>query len=258
MHLDLAGTRSFAADGLAGTVSSTLALDLGKPIAQQGGGTSFPPGVKATRMRQVFQSVSVTRAGGSLGISVSGTSDPGLCQPLDSCLMHGTLTAAVLPHQATGYLVAFGPAARPYRDFLAALGAASSADPRGISVVGGIGWSSGGSISANLDQIQSCTDSAPLGGGSVTLAGQGGGLSATYRLADPLRTRCPGPVLANGATLASGLIGRRQLERRTFVLRLGGRGPLDDDGYAGTTSIRLSITLRRGGLTQHYLRVPTG
>ena len=40
-HLDLSGMRSFAAGGLSGTVSSTVALDLGRPTTHAGTGGLF-------------------------------------------------------------------------------------------------------------------------------------------------------------------------------------------------------------------------
>jgi hypothetical protein len=258
-RLDLGGTWSFSSGGFSGTVRSTLALVLGRPRIQSAAmGSRFPKGIKTTEMRQLTETLTVTQAHGTLDLAVAGSSDPNVCQLLDSCGVAGTLSGVLLPQQSTAELTAFGPASRPYGDFLAALGVSRQGNPNGISVAGTVGWSRGGSVTARLGQSQSCTDTVPLGGGQVILIGIGGRLSASYEPVGPPVTRCPGPIISPNVTLGSGMIGEPQRGRRTLALRIDGRQPVDDDGYTVSSNVHLTFTLHRGSVSQQLLRVPTG
>ena len=257
--LSLARHASFAAHGLAGTVTSTIGMHLGgvQNVSSSSSSTSFPPGIKTERVRMVVQELSAVAARGTLTALISGTSDATECELLDSCGISGTLTLAPRFAAMSGTLLAQGPAKRPYRDFLTALGVARDGNPHGIRVFGDVGWSPGGTATVDLTQPRFCTDSALLGGGQVVLAPRGARLAATYTSALPPRTRCPGPMIAEGQTLASGGASLSVFRHRTFTLTLLGGPAFQDDGYTATTRGQLSLTLRRGQISQQVATQPT-
>ena len=137
-RVELAGTSSFAAGGLAGTVTSTLVLHLG---AAQSGGTGIMPGGarRGPRERIVSEPLALVRTSGAVTVQVAGAANPDICGGLDSCGLQGTISLQPGPN-AAGELTAFGPARRPYRDFLAALGRSRRGRAAGITVAGEIGW----------------------------------------------------------------------------------------------------------------------
>jgi hypothetical protein len=253
--IDLTGSRSFAAAGFAGTVTSTLRLSLGIP-ATQSSSQGFPRGAKTRLDREVTETLAVTQAGGQLGLSVG--SDPGSCQFLDSCGAQGSVTGTIAPRDPTVTLSVLGPATRPYADYLAALGLARKGNPDGLQVIGGIGWDGGGTVTSNISQGAPCTSQAPLGAGAVSLTVSGGRLAGSYVPLTSARTRCPGPMLAQNDALASGSTSLRGIRGRAFTLRLRGRRSLSDDGYSITEQTSLTFGLRRVGVRQHTLRVGAG
>lgn len=257
-RIDLSGTRAFAADGFAGTLSSTVVLGLGSPQRESSGNVKFPPGIKTQKTRLVTQQLTVTRVAGSIGELVTGLPDTSLCLGLDSCGLTGSLMARPVPYGASGELEASGPASRPYRDFLRALGDASSGRAAGITVYGTADWQDRGTVTATTNQSGVCTDTAPLGGGDLSLGVAGGVMSAFYQPQNGLRTRCPGPIAPPDSALAVGAASIRAVDRGTFTLGLHAAGPFEDDGYGVRPQGHLSITLRRGATTQQVMSVPTG
>jgi hypothetical protein len=253
--LNLGGTRSFAAGGFAGTVTSTLRLSLGKPRTQSSS-NYFPRGIKTRADRVVTETLAVTQTSGQLGLSLA--SDPASCQFLDSCGLRGSVAGTIAPQSPTASLTVQGPATRPYGDFLAALGQSRRGNPRGLEVIGTVGWGSGGNVTSNLSQGVPCTSQSPMGPGAVVLLGHDGRLLGSYGpLASP-RTRCPGPMLlVQGQTLASGSVSLRGVGNRAFTLHLRGQGPLSDDGYSFSQQTSLTLTLRRAGVHQKTQRVPS-
>ncbi len=250
--LDLSGTRSFAAGGFAGTVTSTLRLGLGRPSTQPSA-RNFR-GVKTRREREVIETLAVTQARGALGLSIR--SDPATCPFLDSCGVQGSVTGMIAAQNPTASLDVIGPATRPYADFLAALGLSQTGNPRGLQVVGAVTWGSGGTLASNLDQGVPCTSQAPLGGGTVQLFLRADRLAGSYVPLTSLRTRCPGPRLAQDETLATGSLSLRGAGNRRFTLRMSGQGPLSDDGYSFSQQTSLTLSLRRAGLRQVIQREP--
>ena len=246
-RFNLRGKQSFASHGLAGTVTSTIVLRLGRP-QRQPPSSIFPPGIRTQKVRTVSEQLQAGAARGSLAALVGGTADATECELLDSCGLAGTLTLAPSFDHLSGSLHAVGPAKRPYRDFLAALGRGPG-NPRGIEVFGEIGWSQGGTVAEALTQAGTCTDSAVLGGGAVILQPHGSGLVADYAPITAPRTRCPGPIVAPGETLATGALARADLRRRTLKLSLSGGPAFQDDGYHATVSGRFAFSFRRGPLT---------
>lgn len=256
MRFNLAGTQPFASHGFAGTVRSTIVLRLGRPQRQSSSST-FPPGIRTQKVRTVSERLQAGAAGGTLTALLAGTADATECGLLDSCGLAGTLTLAPSFDGLSGSLQAIGPAKRPYRDFLAALGRGPG-NPRGIQVFGEIGWSQGGTVTEDITQAGTCTDSAVLGAGGIILAPRGSGLVASYRPVAAPRTRCPGPIVAPGQALATGTLARADLRRRTLTLNLSAAPAFQDDGYSATISGHFAFSFRRGPLTQQVTTQPTG
>ncbi len=252
--VDLSGSWSFAVGGFTGTLSSTMKLMLGRPSHQRTSG--FPRGVRTRRMRELSETLTVTRADGQVNLGVSG--DPNTCEFLDSCGVRGTVGATLNPRGTVGYLTVLGPATRPYRDFLAALGLSRTGDPRGLAVTGTIGWTGGGTVTSNLGPGVPCVSQGPLTGGVVLLSGSAGRFQMTFVPSPGLRTRCPGPRLVQGQTLAAGTISGRAVGRGDFTVRLSGGGLLSDDGYAIQQRTSLSLTLHRGRIRQQTFLMPGG
>jgi hypothetical protein len=259
-QLSLGGHGAFATGGFAGTVDSTIVLHLGTPKTQKtSASTTFPPGIKTARMRQVTEQLTIARLGGQVTANASGTSDARVCVLLDSCGLAGTITLAPSPQQVTGQLTAMGLANRPRRDFLTALGLSRAGDRRGIQVIGTVSWSDTGSITSDLTQSGTCTDTEQLGSGSLVIGASGGTVSVGYSAFSSPRTRCPGPLLSAAQTLASGKTSRGTLGHPTFTVSLRPPRSIEDDGYSMTLSGALSLTFRPGRhVTQKVFVAPSG
>jgi hypothetical protein len=253
--IDLSGTGTFAAHGFAGTISSTVVLRLGRPGPSSSSGSPPPPGVKTQRMRIVTEHLSVVRLAGGLGAAIRGSADPIICGLLDTCGLSGTLSLAPVRHGASVQVLAVGPASRPYRDFLTALGLARGGRARGISV--GMFVNVMGGVQAETNQAGvACTDTGGTGGVMAAI-GAPLGLPATGgSFVGPWRTRCPGPTFENPSGGVSASLPRGALGRRQFTLQLLGRGSFGDDGYAITGSGRMSVVLRRARISQQVIAQP--
>lgn len=253
MTVNLGGTGTFAAHGFAGTVNSTLTLALGKP-SKNSSQAVFPPGIKTTRIRTVSERLTLTRTAGDLSATIQGVANPLVCRLLDSCGLAGTIGFGPAAHEFTGEVLASGPAARPYRDFLAALGL-SAGNPSGISLDVGGNWMTG-PATAELNQSGTCTDTAPGGLMFLQLAAGHGELKG-FADTSSWRTRCPGPDLnANDNPLLDAVLPRSALGRRTFTIRLRPAGAVADDGYTVTLHGRLSLVVRRGRISQSVTTAP--
>ncbi len=256
--LDYAGKRRFASHGFAGTVDSTLTIRLGRPHRLL---TVAPhPKGRIQRYREVQVDYRATLAG-SVTTAVRGDAQPGLCAPLGACGLHGTLsvTPAADPGQAS--IQAYGPASRPNRDFLTALGLSTAGRARGISVFGLVAFNHGGVIAAHLAQGSvSCADSAALGPSSVQLSASRGRVLAQYATGEGLgnlRTRCPGPFGPQGA-LAGGSARLDVLSPRRATLALDRGASFIDDGYSASGTAHLRLTLRRRRLHTFIFRLSPG
>jgi hypothetical protein len=246
----LSGTWSFASGGFAGTIVSSLTMDLGRPSTER----AIQP-VKSHRDREVTETLTLVRASGNLSLSLAG--DPTVCQFLDSCGIQGSLNGTFAPSGVTASLLVIGPATRPYQDFLAALGLSRRGNPRGLQVVGGVTWLGGGSLVERLQQGTTCASSGPGPGGSVIFGSGGRKLTATYAPIASLRTRCPGPELGQLQNLASGSVSRASLGQPRFALPLSGSGQLADDGYTISQQTSLTLTLKRGRVHRQTITVPS-
>lgn len=257
--VSLRGTRSFATHGFAGTVSSTITLALGKPQTVSPGSSKpfFPKGIKTQRTRTVTEQLSLEHTSGALSASIQGTASAAICGLLDSCGLSGTLTLTPQPLQSAGELYASGPATRPYRDFLAALGLSRGGNPRGIQVLGDVEWVDGGTAAEDLSQPGACTDSEPLGAAGLTIAPLGGRVATSFSVFSPPRTGCPGPLLGS-EPLASGELPRRDLGAHTLALTVRAAGSREDDGYVAELGGSLTVEVRRGALSSRISVQPVG
>ncbi len=158
-----------------------------------------------------------------------------------------------LAHSGQSQLSAIGPSRRPYRDFLAALGQGRTGNPHGIEVLRDFSWHDSGQTTAEVDHGGACRDSVRLTASALQL-----GISrrrSTVRYAptassfDPLRARCPGPILGSHA-LAVGHASSSVLGRRRLILPIRTGFGFHDRAYQVRTASNLSVTLQRTRISQ--------
>ncbi len=251
--VDLTGTAPFAADGLAGTVDSTIVLTLGRPRRGPASGTTTPPpGVRRSRLVEV--AYRVTHLGGSAVAAVSSAPVAAVCGPFDACGLGGSIDVAPETAQHSSInLTATAPLRRPERDLLTALGVGRGGDPSGIAVVGAGLVTVHGVVAADLTQGGgACRDRAALRQLEVVLAVRAHRLRLAIspigsQAGDPLRTRCPGPDLGSHP-LTSASLPLSVLRHRSFTATLRG-GSFSDGPYRVTTQSTLTVTLRRARVT---------
>jgi hypothetical protein len=248
-RFDLRQARSFASHGFAGTVTSTLVLTVSATRPQVPLATPSPSHVR--HLRVVSVALRVTGSLGDVTLGVRGSATPGVCALLDTCGLAGTMTLRSRPTTSAGALSAFGPPSRPQRDFLTALGLARGGRAKGISVLGDVQWSDGGTVISTLRQGAPCTDTASLGGGLIILGATADGLSAYSPFLPFGRTRCPGPVVASGLLGTAKGVGRHKL---TVTLRP--YTSVGDDGYTMSQHGSLTLTLHRGPVTSRLIANP--
>lgn len=246
--LDLSGTRNFAAHGLSGTLSSTIIVT-GRKLRSNTQGSI--PSRRTHRIRIVSQSLAVVHGSGSMTAVIAGVADLRVCSLLDSCGARGEITWKITPSFTTGQMWAAGPARLPLKAFRVALGLAPGPrDPR-IFAVGGVDLTDHEPLHESLTQAGAvCTDSVPVGGSSAFLAVARGALHVSYGADTDGRTRCPGPRIdpSRDPELAGTIALSRA--RRQFSVHLGGARSMTDDGYTAHQSGSLTLTLRRGRITQ--------
>ena len=254
LTIDLSGSTPFAAGGFSGTVHSTVALALGRPRRQSGHVTA-PPGSTPTRFITV--SYRVSHLGGEATATVRASGVAAVCDPFDSCGLHGTIS--MTPRggsHGTAFLTASATQRRPERDLLTALGLEIGGNTSGITVGGG-GAAMGGTLTADLTQdAGACTDEAALGQTAIVLRERARRLMISVspsgsRAADPLRTRCPGPALGSHP-LTSASLPLNVLRRSRFTVKLHGDS-FRDGPYTVTTRSTLTISLQRRGVKTQIL-----
>jgi hypothetical protein len=251
---DLTGSTTFAGGGFAGTVNSTVRVTLGAPRSPLGR-SLLPRHIKYKRIRFVSEQLSAGLLSSTVHGNVIGVADPEVCSLVDSCGATGTITPIGGPQHVKAQLLAIGAATVPYRRFVDAL---HGQRVHGVAIEGQVQWT-GGLLGATLTMPGvSCTDSATIDGGSLNLVIGHAAIFTSYAPAGSLRTHCPGPYIDEQARLAAGRAPRAVLGHRSFSLTLRGTGPLSDDGYVVNWGGTIRITLRRGRITQHTLRLPNG
>ena len=252
--LNFSGTRAFAVHGFAGTISSTLVVALGRPSVQPASsGADFPPGISTQRTRIVTERLDPVRVAGGLSAAVRGASDPVECALLDTCGLSGTLTLIPQAREVTGNVLAMGPADRPYRDFLTAMGLARGGRSRGITVA--VYVNVNGDVRAAISQAgASCVDTGATGGISAVVEPSGPSPGAGF--GPSWRTRCPGPLLADKTTGVAASLPAGALTHRRFTIRLRSNGSLTDDGYFITPQGAISVLVRRGRVRSQVTTFP--
>lgn len=256
--LDLSGTRSFAAGGYAGTITSTLRL----LVDQADASNLTPSGSRGSGQRERLVAVTYRgRLTGAVPVAIGGVVDPIACSLLSSCGASGSLDLRLgLNVEITEE--AYARASRPRRDLLAALGLSRSGNPRGVSVFGGGGWHAAGTLTAALRTAAGlCTDTTAGPSGSIALSTSptrarveitSGDLSSSN-----LRTRCPGPGLVT-EPIASGSSSLRYPLAKRLAFRLTQGASSQDDGWTMRTRPRLSLSLTRTSVRTTLFRIPTG
>jgi hypothetical protein len=256
-RIDLSGSVQFASSGLAGTVDSTIALRVGKLQVRRQRRVPRPPRRRSSSrppFRQIAVEYRIARLTGSLPVSVRA--DPRTCAPIDACGLAGSLTVRPGPARGEGYVFAYGRV--PFAALRRAVGLAPGRVPRRTSTFGYLSWGRGrGTVTAMLtrDGRPACGDAAALRGGFVELRGRGRPVSARFAGglpygggAEVLRTRCPGPLLADlerGTQLAVGRLPRRALGRRRFTIQLNRGARATTPGYNLRSRPDLRIVLER-------------
>lgn len=240
--VSLASSADFAVHGLAGTVTSTVQLSLGRPTTQRVPDLGSSPGRSKARTVVVSYRAHLE---GSVVTRIHG--DPSSCAPLGSCGANGAFALSV--HSTPGTLVfgAITRARRPVRDVLTALGLRNDGNPRGIQVFGIFFVRGPATYAVDVTQgASACRDTAPAGLGTVELSVTRGRLVAAF-VSDQQAShlRCPGPVISavNGLASGSARIGPLARHGGTIHLRTGVE--LNDDGYTGRSVPNLALTMAR-------------
>jgi hypothetical protein len=253
--IGLRGDHSFAANGLAGTVNSTLMLRLGEP-SRDGSTSTLPLHEHRERSVTAHDGVAIT---GATTDDISGDRTRALCGPLAACGVHGAVSVRPGVGGAKASFEADGPVHLPYRDFLAALNLTDRGPaPKSIGVDETISWRHGVTIADLSQGASSCTDSAQLGRGQMDAFVRAGRLHAQYvlgddALGDMFRTRCAGPFGPQFSVI-TGTVPLSDLTTRRFVLSLDGRPKAIDDGYTEHISSRLTLTFTRVSVTSRIIR----
>jgi hypothetical protein len=240
--VSLASSSEFAVHGLAGTVTSTVELRLGRPHTRRvstEGSSSKQPKIRTVEVAYP------ARLNGSVLIRTHG--DPTSCAPLGSCGANGTFALHV--HSSPGKLMvfAFARSRRPLRDELTALGLRKHGNPRGILILGAFLVRGPASYAVDVTQgANTCKDTGPTGPGIFLLQSIEGPLSAAFSQAPPvLHLRCPGPMISLSNGLASARMVRLAHLRHGGPIHLRTVHNLRDDGYTVRTSANVVVTLAR-------------
>lgn len=252
--VSLASSSEFAVHGLAGTVTSTVQLRLGRPDTRRqspGGSSSKQP---KSRLVEIDYPA---RLNASALIHTHG--DPSSCAALGSCGANGTFALQVHGTPGTLRIFAFATSRRPLRDQLAALGLRKRGNPRGILIIGALLVRGPATYDVDVTQgANTCRDSAPPGPGVLIVSGIGGAVTAGFSQGPPqLHLRCPGPMLALDNGLVSTRLGLARL-RRGGTIHLKTVHALRDDGYTARTEANVAVTLSRPKvkITTDALRAP--
>ncbi|MDX6697277.1 MAG: hypothetical protein QOE65_674 [Solirubrobacteraceae bacterium] len=249
----LPAERGFAGHGFAGTVRSSLVFRLGHPRRTDEAApapASLP--VRRRRARVLTAVYRVERVTGRVRVALRGQPDPGRCAPLDACGLEGKVDLTARATSGEAALTAQGPATVPRSRFRAALGLMSGPS-RGVeSVHGGANWSGPGTAvqSQTWQTGGFCGSAIPARTGSLDISVVGRRVtvrySGGYGDGNPLRGRCPGPLLSElGGALLSTSVPLRTFRARRIVLRLRRGNTFTAEAHMGSTSGDVKIVLRR-------------
>jgi hypothetical protein len=249
LKIDLGGSSHFTAGGFSGTVASTVVLALAgrqrepKPTPTP---TSARNWIATARYR-------ITDVSGAATATVHASGMHSVCAPLDACGLHGaiTLTPRRTAHPQLTF-DALGNHDRSRHDLLTALGVVSGGNPRGIGI-GGFGEVGSVAGRATISRSgSSCTDSLAGDAMEIDVRQRGSRLQVratptSMTGTDPLRSRCPGPMLGRRAFSRASLP-LPILRRRQFTIMLHGTS-FHDGPYAVDTRSSIAITVRRQSVT---------
>jgi hypothetical protein len=264
-RLDFSADQPFSAGGLAGTVHSTVVFHLGESTDLDVTQQPDEPVDHVVRRRAVDASYKLESVSGQIVTGMRGLADPDLCGPLDACGLMGDVTTAPSASAGEAYLTATASLRHSGRDLSRALGLVPGPRPGGVARYGYASWNEdSGTVTSSLTREGGggCTDSHRLSGpGIVTLQFQGDSVRASYGQAEslpeePLRTRCPGPNIADVAAsrpLAAATVPLSTFRARRVTLRLRTGAAFRAEGYSGRTQPDLTVVLRRVGV-RHYIQ----
>lgn len=257
--ISLAASHPLQAHGFVGSVTSTVALHLGRPGRARTENDSLPLG-----KTQPGREIAVTYRGsvsGNVVEDVRGAANPLECGPVGSCGLKGTITLS--PHAtAFGALVVEEKATVPRRRLLAAVGLAPGS-PGNVVGLGFVGWRGGGTVTSDLSQgAERCRDTTRAGpSGVIMVTSRSGWAAGTFPgglLGAPgASTRCPGPTLSTG-TISSDLTPLSWLDQRTIRVTLTNGSTVHDNGYGVQIVPYLTLTLTRLKVRTKAVRILTG
>lgn len=240
--VSLASSSSFAVHGLAGTVTSTIHLSLGRAHTKRerdGNSSSNKPTVRTV--------VISYRAHLDGSVRTQFRGDPASCAPLGSCGADGALTQSI--HSETGtFAIAAGIGVRrPVRDALTALGLRKGGNPHGVLVFGLFYALGPAAYAVQVTQGKTtCSDTGPGGVSAVFVTGIGRDQLAQFGAAPAAaHLRCPGPTFSQDNGFSTGTVRFRPLGRHPGTIHLRTGANLQDDGYTGHTTADLALTLSR-------------
>jgi len=258
MTVSLAGSQPLASHGFAGSITSTLAVHLGRPGKPR---TERNGSQKRGRAGRELKVTYRAKLSGTIVEQVRGAADPLVCQALGSCGLTGTITLTPPAAATTVHLTVDARASTPRREILAAAGL----DPGGSGRVGGFGllsWDTGGAVVTDLRQGSAqCRDTAPGGGLALLIATGHGRLRVSMVpgviTAQEAATRCPGPALSM-TTMGSGSAPLSALAAKTASIGVTAGSTGRDDGYRMRIVPHLTLTLARVKVRLRAIRIPPG
>jgi hypothetical protein len=261
--LDFSAERPFSSHGLTGTLHSTVVMRIGRVqrFGSDQGGLTETISRGSVRRRRLEVEYAIERVSGQVVTDIRGLEDPDLCGPLDACGLMGSVTVAPRASGGAALLEATASTRVSLRDLRRAVGLAPG-PPRahGVRVFGAGGWDDdGGVATASLARggALDCRDTEPLrGGGVLTMRFSGRRVRAGYNgpSTDPLRTRCPGPAVADVAgtqPLATATVPLSAFRSPRVTLRLTTGRSFSSDGYSGTMTPDVTVVLRRVRARSH-------
>jgi hypothetical protein len=258
--LSLRARRAFAAGAYTGSVTSDVALRVGRPAERRTEDAPrarpAPRGERRVELVDVLRLTYEVRAQGRISSSFRGLEPPG-CDPLDACGLSGETALTVMGGEGGRAVVFSARATRRGRGrpTVAQLLRAVRAGERRLT--GGSGAIASGRVRSSVRRegvAGGCAERSeagsvglvprqdPRGGLAVRLLAYGSGEEGG---ASPLSTRCPGPEIAANTPLASGRIVRSALGARRLTVRLGATGAEVAPGY-GLAARAGEVVLRLG------------
>ncbi len=258
--ISLAASGLLHSHGFAGSITSTLAVHVGRP-GKPRTETNHTSGRRGTPGREIVVTYRA-RLRGTVVEEIRGAANPLACEALGSCGVTGTITMTPPAAATTAHLTVDAHATTPRRELLAAAGLGPGSPGR-VGGFGALSWRAGGTVAADLRQgSEHCVDTAPAGNlgliiatgaGHWTLSSFFGGVIGSPGTA----TRCPGPVPSMQA-IGSSAAPLASLDGRTAQIMVTTGSIAHDDGYRVRIVPHLMVTLTRVKVRMRAIRVPPG